>query len=342
MTKFCVKGDPNNKPNFSSSIIIEGLNQGAKKADIYSENGVTVTYDCIGNHHGHNPHALITCYELTYPKIIIDNLRNLPTITVSRDNLQFLRDAGYPENLSTYVSLGVDSEKFSLTPKVKRHDTFNVGVYSESLVRGGIELALEAFAMRFRGNKNAVLMIKDRNATPQFQNFVRDFARKHGIRVEYQNAHWDSIDQIKEFFSAVDCHLYLNRSSTFAMPPLEGLSMGVPTICLAYSGPRDYIEDGVNALVPKHDIQFVDEELSKLVSIGCRNFFFAGTYLKRPTWARAKTENVAECLDNLYYNNETRIKLAQNGRITAENMSWESAATNLFGKLKDFGLLTTG
>ncbi len=329
MKKFKVVGDPSNKPRFSSRIIVDSLNDAAKRLDLYDDNGSVVVYDGVCNSHGYKPDAFICSYEIAFPRIILQNAGGKPIFGVSRDNQRFIIEGGYPSELTNWILLGVDSTLYPKIEKQKNKDKFVVGVYTESLIRGGVELCVDYFGEMFAGKKaDHKLCIKDRNGTERFQQWVADRAKFYDIDIEYLNCHFDSTAQIYDWFSGIDVHLYLNRSSTFAMPPAESMCMGIPTIAMSYSGPREFIIDGFTGLCPEYELQCIEDEFAFLQSIGTRNFFFLGGYKKNPVWAKPTSESVCECLLKSM-NPDTRKAITENGRIFAKTLTWERSAANL-------------
>jgi len=333
--KFKVVGDPNNKARFSSKIITDSLNEAAKSLGIYSDDSLTVVYDGCCNDHGYKADAFICTYEISFSNILLQKAGGKPILGVSKDNLNFILKGGYDLNYSGYFPLGVDSSLYPKIEKTKNLSQFVVGVYTESLIRGGVELCLQSFAKVFSGDKTAKLVIKDRNGTERFSQFVDHFSKENNIIVEYQNAHFNDISQITEWFSGVDCHLYMNRSSTWAMPPLESMTMGVPTLAVAYSGPREYIFDRRTGIeIPFSEVD-INKDFQTLTEIGCRNFFFLSGYSSAPTWAVGNTAKAAEKLIELKNNAELRNYISTNGRKYAiENLSWGKSALRLQEQLK--------
>ena len=335
MKKFKIVGDPNNQSRFSSKIIIDSLNTAAKKLNLYSDDELTIVYDGCCNNHGYKADAFICTYEICFPSIVLNNAGNKPILGVSRDNKQFIIDGGHPEKLAGYFPLGVDASLYPEIQKTKNKSHFVVGVYTESLVRGGIELCLESFATAFKNDKDAKLLIKDRNATEIFSKYVKNFSESNNIDVEYESAHFDSIEQITEWFSGVDCHLYMNRSSTWAMPPCESMTMGVPTIAVPYSGPREYIFHENTGLEIEYIKEDVQKSLFNLIDIGCRNFFFTSGYKTQPSWAVGNIQKASELLIQLKNNSDLHEKISRNGREYAiNNLTWENSANKLHQELQ--------
>lgn len=340
MQKFQIKGDPKNPERFSSKIIIDSLNNGARKAGIHSENDKLIVYDCIANQHNLNPDAIICCYEFTIPYFVKYNSQNKPLIAVSRDNMIFLLESGYPKSKIGYINLGVDSEKFSKVEKKYYKDKFVCLSMTESLVRSGLEILIDGFGNAFSGNKEALLYVKDRNATLEFEKWIRNRAKYYNIELLYENNHLNTIEKILNMYSHADVHYYLNRSTTWGMNVLESISCGIPTASPMYSGPREYISDKLSGIGIEFELEDITQnKLIELQSIGMRNFFFPinqENYPRQPYWCKPKVESVSKTLLELYKNKELRKTLSFNGRAMAEQFTWERSAMNLsytLGKL---------
>jgi glycosyltransferase involved in cell wall biosynthesis len=341
LAPFKVVGDPKNPERFSSSIIINNLNKAAKKLGLYDENGAVVVYDCIGNNHGYNPNALIVCYELAFPNIIVENCRGKPIIAVSRDNLRFALENPYIQKGQQvdWIPLGVDSDEFKPITKTNLLDKFVVLSYTESLVRSGFEILVAAFGELWGGSKDHVLYIKDRNGTPEFQNWIQNKANYYNITLLYENNHLSSLEEELSVFRSADIHCYLNRSSTWSLPCLQGLALGVPTIAMSYSGPKEYIINEFTGLtIDYSEEKITPEVLTDLTNKGMRNFFFpqwAG-YPTVPYWAKPSKLSVMNSLNRMENNSDLRNKLIINGRVMAESLSWENSAMQLARVLRRF------
>lgn len=332
MQKFNVYGDPNNKPRFSSDIIISSINNAAKKLNLYDENGLSVCYDTICNNHAKDPQAYICCYEFTPPSFILDKAAGKPIIAVSRDNAFFFAEAGYNPILINYANLGIDTSIWNYVEKKYMKDKFVVLSYTESLVRSGLEILIEGFGTYFCGNKDAVLYIKDRNATPLFESYVKERAAHYNIEIIYNNCHLETPEQEKEIFAHADCHFYLNRSTTFGMCVAQSMACGIPTVSPDYSGPREFINDKFSGLSCDYELEpITDELLNNLQSLGMRNYFFPikQYHKNQPYWCKPKVQSVMNNLDILYKQPHMRKRLSFMGQQMASMMSWEKTATNI-------------
>lgn len=329
MKSFRVEGDPKNPPHFSSSIIIEAINTAAKKVGLYDEQGARVVYDCLGQWHGPKPDALIVCYELPFHQLVVANCQGIPTITVSRDNFRFAIEGGCDPDLVFWTPLGVDSSKF--VPQTHWGSDLTVGIYSESLVRGGYEIAIEAFGKLFSGRKDIRLYCKDRNGTPRFKEWIDEQTKLYDINLIYDNRHLDTTEAELAVLGQFDIHLYLNRSSTWALPAVQTLSMGIPTIAPMYSGPREYIINDFTGLACEYEMENLDSDvIGDLQKLGMRNFFFEAGYKNAPYWCKPQLDSVMACLDGLVDSSSLRERLSKNSRaFVKQSLTWEATATNI-------------
>jgi len=333
MTKFCVKGDPLNPNRFSSKIIIDSLNNGAKNIGVYGELEKLVVYDCIANQHNLNPDAIICCYEFVIPYIVKKNAGDKLLVAVSRDNMIFLLEGGIPKSKVGYINLGVDSEKFCKVEKKYDKDLFICLSMTESLVRSGLEILIDGFGAAFSGNKEVLLYVKDRNALPEFELWIKNRAKYYNIQLRYENNHLDTIEKILDMYAHADVHYYLNRNTTWGMNVLESTSCGIPTATPMYGGPREYISDRLTGIGIDYELEDITQnKLNYLQSFGMRNFFFPinnQNYPRQPYWCKPKVESVSKTLLELYKNKELRETLSFNGRAMAQQLTWERAAMNL-------------
>jgi glycosyltransferase involved in cell wall biosynthesis len=309
LPKFRVVGDPKNyNKRFSTDIIVESLNKGARNVGLFDENGKTVVYDCLGSGYEDvykNIAAKIVCYEAPFPDFVIRNCQNKPIICVSRDNMRFALDGGYPPHLTHYINLGVDVNIWKPVEKKYLLDKFVVLSYTESLARSGLEILLEAFKLAFKGDDSCVLFVKDRNATPEFKKYIDTF--RPDINIKYEDRHIGDVDSIREMFSYADVHAYINRSSTWAMTLTESMSCGLPIISPIYSGPAEYLRDGFTGFGVDYELSKPAEEIEYLKSLGMRNFMFP--FRSSDYWCKPSVESLAKVLKTAKDNPRLRKKI---------------------------------
>ncbi|MBI5839233.1 MAG: glycosyltransferase family 4 protein [Chloroflexi bacterium] len=96
-------------------------------------------------------------------------------------------------------------------------------------------------------------------------------------------------DQMRHIYSSCDILLKMSRVESFSMPPLEMMACGGTAVVGKVTGIDEYIIDNYNALVVEQgDVDGAHNALSKLIE-----------------------------------NNEFRLQLTRNGKITASKWKWE-------------------
>jgi glycosyltransferase involved in cell wall biosynthesis len=335
MKNFLVTSDPNNKNPFTSTnIIVNSLNEAAKQLEIAGLDCV-VHYDCLGDDQRTKPDALICVFELTFPRLILDRLAGRPTLGVSRDNLRFILDGGYRPELAGWFPLGVDSNKYKYVYK-GGGSKFRFLAYSESNSRSGLEDVILAFGAAFKNTTSVELYIKDRNASPEFKEWVYRFAGAHNANIILDDKETTNYQEILDLAATADAAISLNHSSTWDMKALEVLSMGIPTISNAYSGHREYIVDGFSGLEVSYSLEKVtDEVIERKKKIGLKNYLLPEAYYHvSPTWSKWNVGSLVECMWKMRDSSKLRQKLSIGGRTMAESLTWEKSALALSQSLE--------
>lgn len=324
-----VCGDPNNTKSCSSEIIISSLNQGLIKLGLYDEHGEIVVYDCLAQSHGFKTNYIICAYETSIPSPVFINAGGRHLIGVSNQNQSFFLDGGYDKELTHSMLLGVDSKLWSSKHKPKK-DKFRFGMMCDSNTRADYDSLLVAFGNAFRDKKNVELYIKDRWATETFRNHVKAYAAHFGIQVILDDEHVTDKAQEVEIYNSLDCHVFLNRTSTFALTVAQGMAMQIPTVVISYSGPRDYCNELNSCLVPFALKEVTPFKIMNLEARGYRNYLMTNPSLFQspPLWAEPMP-GVQDLLLKIYEDRGYREKIAYNGRATVESLTWDRAALNL-------------
>jgi glycosyltransferase involved in cell wall biosynthesis len=189
-----------------------------------------------------------------------------------------------------------------------------------------------SFGKVFGGKKDIELFIKDRWATPEFKTFVKELSFSLDIQVIHDDSHIEDKEEERKLYGSIDCHVFLNRSSTFALTVAQGMAMQIPTIVMDYSGPRDYC-NVLNSCLVKYELQEINElTIEQLTSKGLRNYLFRPTkdfYFKTPKWAQPDNQSLCECLLKVYEEKDYRESIAYQGLVTASSMTWQKSSSIL-------------
>ncbi len=297
---------------------------------LYAEDGMTVVYDCLAQQYGFNPSHILCAYETSIPSFVINNAGGKDLIGVSFQNQSFFIEGGYPKEKTHAMLLGVDSKQWAPRPKEKR-EKFVFGMMCDSNTRAAYSELIIAFGLAFKGRTDVELYIKDRWSTPEFKSLVRMLADHNKIIVHHDDSHVTDKNKEVDIYNNLDCHVFLNRTSTFALTVAQGMAMQLPTIVIDYSGPRDYCNE-LNACLVKYYMDNISElKITQLAQQGYRNYLMTNPALfkKQPEWAQPLIDSIKDCLINVYENKNYRDSIAENARMTAEGLTWERAALNL-------------
>jgi glycosyltransferase involved in cell wall biosynthesis len=336
LPKFIVKGDSSANKAYSSSIIIDNLNKGAKEAGLFDENGAVVVYSTTANDYGIKCDAILCVYETFFPSIVLQNASNRPLIGCSLDNLFFTRP--YPEQLTAYCQLGVDCNVFKPIPDLRPKDKIRFLAMSESNARSGLDCVIEAFGRVFTGRTDVELYIKDRGATERFKQYIRNRADFWKVSIIHDTENTENSQSVTNLYNTAHYMVFCSRSTTWGMPHTESMACGVPIISTAYSGPREFLSDNFNGFLIKHNlIKIEDNQLEYLARNGFRNHMFhPSTHHISPIWGEPVLEDLVEVLSKAYKISKTSYWhiMSDWARQTALNFTWERAACTLSLALK--------
>ena len=338
MLKYRVIGDLSSNPWHSSRIIIDALNKGARKIGVYDDAGVQVNYSVLCESFGLPTDAYISVFELSYPHLILQNAGGKPLLGVSRDNLSFILDGGYDPNRCSWFPLGVDTNIWRKVPRTEYFDKTVVLVAGDSNVRSCYPEAIQAFGECFKGRKDILLYLRDRNATDLFKNYVKERAAFHDIEIVHNDTHLENFEEQVQIFSNADIHLHINKSSTWNLCLIQGLACEIATIGLEYSGSREYLQSGLNSYCPHFSLNYITQmDLSELEFVGMRNYFFpinTQNYPSLPFWAIPDPIEMKYMLTMLTEHKEIRNTIAHRGMLSARGFSWEKSALLLSFELE--------
>jgi glycosyltransferase involved in cell wall biosynthesis len=330
MKQVKVVGDPNNTPSCSSQIIISSLNDGLQKLGLYDDNGQVIVYDCLANNHNFPTSHIICPYETTIPSIVRDRAQGITLIGVSNQNQTFFVEGGHPKERTDVCLLGVDTKFWAPLPRTPS-SKFVFGMMCDSNTRAAYNDLFYAFSRVFGGSKDVCLYIKDRWATEEFKKFVKQWSDSGEIEIIHDDTHITNKEQEREIYNNLDAHIFLNRSSTFALTVAQGMAMMKPTIVMDYSGPRDYCNELNSCLVDFTLQDITERKLIELTQHGFRNYLLTHPSLfpRKPQWAEPVIASIESALRTVYEDREYRERIAYNARVTAQSLTWEKSAATL-------------
>lgn len=333
MTKFKVVSDSNADSFGSTQIIVNAINDAAKKMDLYSDKEKLVVYDCLGQSHGYNPDAFWVAYELSFPKFIIESCYPKTILGLSKENALFAAYGGYPIDKINYVTLGVDRKNWPYIEQKKyMKDKFVFVCMCESNTRSGFDILVPAFCEQFANNKNVRLYIKDRKATDLFKSWVKEMALKYNVDIMHDDRHLESWEEQVKIFESADAAININRSHTFGMVNLQGMSCGLPTLCQRYSGFTDYTSDISNVSLKFDIVNVSPKKIEELILIGMKNFLFPINNQNHATkvfWSEVDKKDLKEKMVMIMEDHVLRNNLKVISNLVSSWFTWERSAINM-------------
>lgn len=333
MKKFKVLKDPNAASFGSTEIIVNAINEAAKKLDLYSDSGSVIMYDCLGQSYNTNPDAFWVAYELPFPNYIMKNCYPKTILGLSKDNALLAAYGGYPLDKINYVTLGIDRKNWPFIDSKKyMKDKFVFLCMCESNTRSGFDILVPAFCEEFKNQKEIILYIKDRSATETFKTWVKEMAEKNNVEIIHDDRHIENWEEQVKIFESADVAININRSHTFGMVNLQGMSCGIPTLCQRYSGFTDYTSDLSNIAL-KFDVVGLDQlKINELVNIGMKNHLFPINqqyYPNRVFWSEVDKEDLKNKMRMISEDQNLRSVLKNMSSLVASWFSWERSAVNM-------------
>ncbi len=169
-------------------------------------------------------------------------------------------------------------------------DDFAVLLVGNDLRKKGIRTLIES--MKLLRDSRALLLVATRDDAAPFQALVRE-AGLEG-RVQFHPPRKD----VDFYYAAADAYAGPSLEDTFALPPVEAMATGLPTLVSRENGTAEIIEHGVNGLI-----------------------------LEKPTDAAA----LASMLRQLADDPELAARLGENGAKTARQFTWEQNVEDVRG-----------
>jgi glycosyltransferase involved in cell wall biosynthesis len=175
------------------------------------------------------------------------------------------------------VPLGVDTDKYNdsvkkasikckelpsgiITDKLPSFNFITLFGWSH---RKGIDVLLDAYFSRFKGDEDVGLIIcsrynggSDKNSKLKVERDILNYMKKHNNpgKVYYYGESTD-VDDMPSVLANGDCFLWTSRGEGFGLPVLECGALGMPVVSTYNSGMTEYLNDDNSYLV--HTDEFV-------------------------------------------------------------------------------------
>jgi hypothetical protein len=214
-------------------------------------------------------------------------------VTLSRDEIlnYFNNKYGFQFNSNSFICAII----FDYNSSVNRKNSFD---------------GLKAFDNSLGHIDNCFIILKTINRkhknTPykQLRNYIKTLKYNHKV-INLEAVFTE--EELDMFYSMINIYISLHRSEGLGLTMLKSISMGIPTVCTAYSGNLDFCRDFNCCLVPytKIDIQPTDDAY----------FMFAGI----SQWAQPDVAVASNYLLDIYNNyGRYKAKFADNNYINTK------------------------
>jgi glycosyltransferase involved in cell wall biosynthesis len=161
---------------------------------------------------------------------------------------------------------------------------------------------------------------------------VKEQADAHGVTIIHDDRHLESYAEQVEIFEHANAAICLNRSHTFGMVVMQGMSCGLPTLCQRYSGFTDYTSDLFNLSIEFDVTPVTENDIQSLVGLGMKNHLFPindYNYPFKPFWSTPRIEDVKKKMQIIVDDARLRETLTKMSDLTASWFSWERTALNM-------------
>ena len=268
-----------------------------------------------------------TMLEVTgLPRDWVDGCNSMDEIWVPASfNVETFRNSGVRVPIRV-MPLGVDVDYFH--PGIKgfrpseRFTFLSVFEWGE---RKAPEVLLRAFAEEFKESEDVMLLLSVFNRDPAI-DVEREIAKLGlpdcppiAVMVNPEFADY----QMGSLYRSADCFVLPTRGEGFGMPVLEAMASGLPTIATNWSGPADFLHEGVGYPL----------QTRGLVAAEARCPYYTGF-----DWADPDTDHLRHQMRHVFeHQDEARARgLAAADEVQARH-TWEHAAARVKQRLLEIG-----
>jgi len=187
------------------------------------------------------------------------------------------------------------------------------------------EILLRAYCEEFKDSDDVLLLLSIFNRDPdvdvQAQIAALDLPPGPPIAIMLNPEFADA--QMGALYRSADCFVLPSRGEGWGMPVLEAMACGLPVISTAWSGPADFLHDGVGYPL----------QTGPLVPAEARCPYYAGF-----DWADPDPDHLRALLREVAENPDAaRAKGVAAAAEVASTLSWEHAAQRVKARLLELG-----
>jgi glycosyltransferase involved in cell wall biosynthesis len=219
---------------------------------------------------------------------------------------------------------------------VKKLPKFNFITLFGWSYRKGIDVLLNAYFDKFKGNEDVGLIIcsrynggSDASSKRKVEQDIMNFMKKHDSPGNvYYYGESTPISQMPSILANGDCFVWGSRGEGFGLPVLECGALGKPVISTYNSGMTEYLDNSNSYLVHTDDFVEADRNLT------CISPYYRGQLF--PRLGETVIEEFGSKMRYVYENySEAKIKSDKFVSDINEKYTWDSCSKRMYEILKE-------
>ena len=256
------------------------------------------------------------------PQSWVDGCNSMDEVWVpSSFNVETFRTSGVRVPIRI-MPLGVDIDYFHPGITGYRPSTrFTFLSVFEWGERKAPEVLLRAFAEEFKDTEDVLLLLSVANRDPlvDIQQQIDDLGLETSAPIVVMPNARITGPQMGSLYRSADCFVLPSRGEGWGMPVLEAMACGLPTIATRWSGPADFLHEGVGYPL----------EPARLVRAEARCPYYAGF-----EWADPDIDQLRSLMRTVFENQDAaRAKGLAAAAEVASRWTWEHAAEKVRRRL---------
>ena len=240
-------------------------------------------------------------------------------------NVETFRNSGVTVPIRV-MPLGVDVDYFH--PEITGYRPSNRFTFLSVFEWGerkAPEVLLRAYAEEFKDSDDVLLLLSISNRDPDVnvEQQIADLHLPPGAPIVVMLNPRFAAAQMGSLYRSADCFVLPSRGEGWGMPVLEAMACGLPVIATRWSGPADFLHDGVG--YPLEPLRLVPAE--------ARCPYYAGF-----DWADPDVEQLRRLMRSVVDNPEAaRAKGLAAATEVASRWTWAHAAEKVKARLLEIG-----
>lgn len=323
----------------SLSSVMININEELKKLNYYSEPdeaewvGVHSPLD-ISFKYKNKKSFLISCWEtantLPYYHLQMAKQSNQKLLGVSNQITNLWKKYNFQ---CTTLYNGANTEFWHPT-KEKDKNKFVFVLPLAIFVRSGIDLALEAFLLAFKNNKDVVLKLKDTGTSLKYLSKIEEY-KKLGLNIEHYTGRW-SMQELRDFYSSAHVCLTLQRAASFGLVISESMSCNTLNLTGNIEPFNEIVNKEISVMVDPAGRVSIPQSTNYLV----QEWGFINTYPnfdhpEEPLFYHFDANQYAEKMLECYNQWSDKYSKLNYREHIKQNFTWEKTAKNLINILKN-------